>query len=312
MHRFERFIFEMNHLLVILLPLFFLAVHEFSVISGRCPCESCITKRQFLERFNLIGKSNQEAECNPLPPTVITATPKRTIDLAFNPRGLIAYGNYVFVSGNDGNVHKYDDEGNFIATFDIPLGNPQFLEIYDNKLYAPNLGKDVYVKSLCDDVDNFESFFTTSFAGLYAIKFTPDGSHFLLTASSNVHVFNSQSLTLVSIITIPSGSTRKVQFDADGNMYVSSASTIIYKYDNNFNFVSTIDYSPDAFHVDGWIFQCDGSKILGDHAGRVIFVDKDDNEVEVQGRFTGIFDVAITKSGALFLSDVNTKKVIIY
>ena len=63
-----------------LLVLFFLAAFQFSVISGQCPCESCITKRQFLERFNLIEKSNQEAECNPLPPTVITATPKRVIE----------------------------------------------------------------------------------------------------------------------------------------------------------------------------------------------------------------------------------------
>ena len=117
---------------VILLPLFFLAV-QFSVISGQCPCESCITKRQFLERFNLIEKSNQEAECNPLPPTVITATPKRTIDLVL-PFGMIAYGNYVFVAELNSEmptVHKFDHEGNLIAT-----GQPLFLEIYDNKLYV--------------------------------------------------------------------------------------------------------------------------------------------------------------------------------
>ena len=96
-------------------------------------------------------------------------------------------------------------------------------------------------------------------------------------------------------------------------MYVSSASALIYKYDENFNFVSTMNYSPEVFHIDGWIFQCDGSKILADRSGKVIFVDKDDNVVQVYtaGFFRPV-DVAITKNGALFVSDVGARKVLCF
>ena len=305
----------MKGLLVILLPLFFLAV-QFSVISGQCPCESCITKRQFLERFNLIEKSNQEEECNPLPPTVITATPKRVLDFPIGQaHGLIAFGNYVFMAANgDGMVRKFDHEGNLIATFSVPSGFPGFLEIYDNKLYVTASDNMIYVKSVCDDSDNFVIFLTASFTGITSIRFTPDGSLFLVTSSNKVYVFNSQSLTIVNTITTPSNA-RVIQFDYDGSMLVSAHNSALYRYDpdDNFNLLNTIIYLGVSI-IDGWIFQCDGSKILADRVGRVIFVDKDDNVVQIQTApgYSIIIDVAITKNGALFVTDVNARKVFIY
>ena len=147
----------------------------------------------------------------------------------------------------------------------------------------------------------------------FSIRFTPDGSHFLVTTASNVYAFNSQSLTLVNTITIPSAFTLVIQFDSDGSMLVSTRTNVLYRYDENFNSSNTITYPEATIRIDGWIFQCDGSKILADREGRVIFVDQNDTIVQIQTapEYSITADVAITKNGALFVSDVFANKVFI-
>ena len=299
----------MKELLVVLLPLFFLTV-QFSVISGRCCCE----EPSIVDKDNNI--SPDQKECNPLPPTVITATPKKVIDFADTGiQGLIADGNYVFVAGEtDKSVHKYDIEGNFIEKFSVPTdGFPTFFEIYDNNLYVTGSYETIFFKSV-DGSDPFKAFVTVV-SNNYAImsfRFTPDGSHFALTSAYVIRVYNSQSLELVTTITSPSSYARVIQFDSDGNLYVSSFSSEIHKYDKNFKFIETINYS-GAGVIDGWIFQCDGSQILADRMGRVIFADKDDDVVKIHtAGYSDIMDVTIAKNRALFVSDHTAKKLFIY
>ena len=80
----------------------------------------------------------------------------------------------------------------------------------------------------------------------------------------------------------------------------------IYVYNEGYAFDRTITY-PEANTIDAWLFQCDGSIILVDLAGKVIFVDKDDNiQVHTDG-FADVTGVAVTDSGALFIIDRDNK-----
>ena len=84
-------------------------------------------------------------------------------------------------------------------------------------------------------------------------------------------------------------------------------------YSKNYEFVRTITY-PGAGKVDGWLFQCDGSKILADRSGQILFVDKDDSvqQVHTDDGFDTLVGVAITESGALFVLDSDANKFFIY
>ncbi len=304
----------MNKLLALLL-FFFLAVHHVSVVSGLCPCE-CITKRQLLERFQLIETRNASELCNPLPPTIITATPKRVISFTTRPYGIITDGNTVFVAEYDaGKVHKFDHEGNLLKIFSIPSGYATFMEIREDKLYLTNHQDTIYIKSVCNDDDDFVVFVSPGFVPI-AIRFTPSGSHFLVGEhiKGKVHVFNTQSKDIVQTITIIGSSVdeRDIHFDTNGNMLISTYNSQIYTYDENFNILQSVTY-PGAGQIDGWIFQCDGSKILADRSGKVIFVDKDDNIVQIHTEgYSSIGHIGTTKNGAIFVSDLSLKKVFIY
>ncbi len=96
-------------------------------------------------------------------------------------------------------------------------------------------------------------------------------------------------------------------------MLITTFSSQIHTYDENFNFLHVVTY-PGANVMFGWIFQCDGSKILADRMpGAVIFVDKDDNVVQIHtAGYSSICHVGITESGALFISDLGLDKVFIY
>ncbi len=103
-----------------------------------------------------------------------------------------------------------------------------------------------------------------------------------------------------------------MNFDTNGNMLISTFNAQIHSYDENFNFLQTVTY-PGTGQIDGWIFQCDGSKILADRMGAVIFVDKDDNVVQIHTEgYSDIGYVGITESGALFVTEINLKKLLIY
>ncbi len=59
---------------------------------------------------------------------------------------------------NAGKVHKFDHEGNLLKIFNLPSGRAAFLEIRDDKLYVTNQRDTIYVKSVCNDDDDFVVF----------------------------------------------------------------------------------------------------------------------------------------------------------
>ncbi len=103
-----------------------------------------------------------------------------------------------------------------------------------------------------------------------------------------------------------------MHFDASDNLYISNLSPRLHVYDKEYQYNRTITYA-DAERIEGWVFQCDGGKVLSDRTGKVIFVDKDDNllQVHMQG-FSELRNVAITESGALFVIDFQANKMLIY
>ena len=93
-----------------------------------CPVCNCISKRRLLELLNIINAT--VPECNPLPSSIVTATPKRIVTVSI-PIGIIADGNDIYVDSNMppvGVVSKYDQDGNLITTFSFLKGGHVFLK----------------------------------------------------------------------------------------------------------------------------------------------------------------------------------------
>ncbi len=134
---------------------------------ARCPNCNCITKRQLLENLDLIPSRL----CNPLQPSIVTTTPKKMITIP-NPIGIIANGNYVYVSqyetgSKNGVVSKYNQDGNLEATFSVPEGTPRFLEIKCGNLYVVSRYdfddvRKIFVKSLLNESQPFSEFLDLS------------------------------------------------------------------------------------------------------------------------------------------------------
>ena len=280
-----------------------------------CPDCNCISKRRLLELLNLIP-----SQCNPLQSSIITATPKRVVTVT-QPNSVIADGNTVYVAEGDANngfVSKFDQDGNLLATFgnDVFPRRPRKLEVRGGNLYATafsasNGASVVFVKSTSNDTDQFRVLVNLPHLITYA-RFTPNGRHILITVfSTNMIIVYNLDFTVNTTVTIPSGAARDIHFDTCNNVYITNRLSEIYVYNEGYAFDRTITY-PEANTIDAWLFQCDGSKILVDLAGKVIFVDKDDNiQVHTDG-FADVTGVAVTDSGALFISDRDNNKLFIY
>lgn len=279
-----------------------------SYTNAACPCQ-CMSKRQFLESLQLI-----EPLCDPVPSSIITDTPAKTITTIQRPYGAFAYGNDVFVAGfADATVYRFDSDGDMKASYSVP-GMPTFMEIRNYKLYVTNHVDAIYVKSVCDD-EPFEEFLSGLAYAPISIRFTPDGSHFLVGRhhQATVDIYFTENSTVAGTITTPLPTDERViHFDSDGNMHISSYQKDILVFNSNYQFVRRITYD-EAVYIDGWVFQCDESRVLADRSGKVLFIDKDENVQRVVSTgFASIGHVAITKDGTLFVTDFDAHRVFIY
>ncbi len=277
-----------------------------------CPDCNCITKRRFLELMNLIPTQ----VCNPVQPSIITATPKKAITLN-SPISVLANGNDVYVADSTSDspfVFKYDQNGNLKESISIPK-KTFFLEIKNNNLYAvarKDSTTTIYVKSIANMTDPFREFLQLPQNSNY-MRFTPSGDQILIGKNlmNSIVVYN-LDFTVNTTIMLPSGKARDIHFDAECNLYISNLVSQIYVYNQEYDLIRTINY-PGTELLDGWLFQCDGGKILADREGKVVFVDKDDTVQQIfTNGYNSLRDVALTESGSLFLTDIRANKLLVY
>ena len=132
-----------------------------------------------------------------------------------------------------------------------------------------------------------------------------------MTQTTEVNVYNTDDLSINTTFSLPSGVARDMHFDTASNVHIAGLSPEIHVYDKNYEFVRTITY-PGAEKIDGWVFQCDGGKILADQKGKVVFVDKHDNVQQIHTGYGSPRNIAITKSRALFVIDFQQDKLFVY
>ena len=189
---------------------------------------------------------------------------------------LFTKSNDVFITGFfDGQVYRYDLAGNFKDKFGVP-GNPTMMDIRGNILYITNHADAVYTKDI-SIIDSPVTKTLTLDTQPIGIKISDDGKRLYVGLDGGViRVFN-ENLVKIGEMKINDRS-RKILLDADGNINVGSYSSKIYVFNRNYQLVRIDQFS--AGNIDGYLNNCDGSRILADRSGKIIFVDKNRQTVK--------------------------------
>ena len=223
---------------------------------------------------------------------------------------LFTKSNDVFITGfGDGHVYRYDLAGNFKDKFAMP-GNPTMMDIRGNILYITDHRNGVYTK----DVSNTSPVkkILTLNAAPVGIKISDDGKMLYVGLDAGVvHIYNEK---LVKIGEMKMNARpRKILIDADGNINVGTYASKIYVFNKNYELVRIDEFS-GASNIDGYVINCDGSKILADRSGKIIFVNKNGQIEKTIGGYSSPADVGVAPDSdqTLWVADTHGNKVYLY
>ena len=245
-------------------------------------------------------------------------SPKKVITGIRGPHNvLITPSNDVFIPGYfDKFLYRYDIQGNFKKKYKVPSGNPMMLDLHDGELYVTNLmGNTVYTAKFCNgELGPFRPFiFQSKPTGF---KISKDGSRTYVSEyhSGRIHMYNC-ALNKIGTFLLPKPSfdPTEIQFDLDGNINVPSYNPKIHVYSKTGVLIRTITH-PGAKAIQGFFNNCDGTRVLADRSGKVVFAHADGSTIKVISGY-GMkqpADVTIAPDGTLWVADVIGNKVFLF
>ena len=230
------------------------------------------------------------------------------------PFGAIANGNDVYITGYfNHKIYRFNQEENpGTAAAEIiasPSTNPLFFDIKDDLLYVTALSNSVYRKPLRGGA--FEKVITMTQP--VGISWSPDGELLIVGEwrSFNIIVYNKnfqRQRSFKSCTVYP----RDISFDSDGNIRIATYSNKICIYDRNtFKLIST-KVIQDAVNTEGYMVHCDGTIILADRGGKLLFLNKDYSKIKTITGFTSLGDVALDEEGTLYVTDLFAHKIYLF
>ena len=254
---------------------------------------------------------------NPRDPKTVGA-PKKVITGIKGPHSIVfTRSNEVYITGwFDGFLYRLDLAGNIKEKFKVPTGNPSQLDIRGDTLYITNAAKTVYIKQLLGHKP-FRPFLDNQNRP-FGLRISEDGLRVyvseLLTGIIRVYDNN---LKLIGTMRIPAPDKHphKIMFDANGNVNVAGYSPRIYVYNKHNCFVRAINH-PGTQRIDGFVNYADGSRVLADRGGQVVFADKNGKTIKsIRGYgMREPADVAIAPDSdrTLWVADVIGHKVYLF
>ena len=258
-----------------------------------------------------------QLECFQRNPTTVKS-PKKVITGINGPHNiLITKRNEVYITGYfDRFLYRLDLAGNILEKFKLPTGSPCMLDMRGDTLYITNVANTVYSKQLFGH-QPFRPFLTKLNQPV-GFRISKDGSRIYVTEwqTGIVRIYD-RKLKLIGTIRIPSPDRypRKVLFDANGNVNIAAYSPRIYVYNDQNSLIRTVNH-PGARNIDGFVNNCDGSRVLADRSGQVVFADEKGKTIKTIRGF-GMrqpADVAIAPDSArtLWVADVIGHKVFLF
>ena len=253
--------------------------------------------------------------CEPLKFDGITASnAEHVISGIGGAFGAIANGNDVYITGYfNGYVYRYNSQiGNGIQQLEalrLPTGNPTFLDIHDGFLYVTSHVNSVYRKPLIGG--EFELQFQQYKP--VGIKWSSDGERLLVSEweTSKVHVYN-YDLQRIHTFTHCATYAREISFDSNDNIRISTYTPKICIYDGkNYQLIEQTPIS-GASNTEGYLVHCDGSIILADRGGKLLFLDKNYQTLRTITGYASLGDVALTTDGTLYVTDISRSEIYLY
>ena len=129
--------------------------------------------------------------------------------------------------------------------------------------------------------------------------------------TSKVHVYN-DALERIHTFTHCATYPREISFDSNDNIRISTYTSKICIYDGkNYQLTEETPIS-DASNTEGYLVHCDGSIILADRGGKLLFLDKNYQTLRTITGYASLGDVALTTDGTLYVTDISRSEIYLY
>ena len=230
------------------------------------------------------------------------------------PFGALANDNDVYITGYyNQKVYRSNQEENpgtaAAETITSPSSNPLFFDIKDDLLYMTAFSNSVYRKPLRGGA--FEKVITMTQP--VGISWSPDGELLIVSEwrSRNIIVYD-KYLQKKTSFKFCDQYARDISFDSNGNIRIATYSNKFCIYESKTFHLIKIETIIDAVKTEGYMVHCDGTIILGDRGGKLLFLNKDYSKIKTITGFTSLGDVALDEEGTLYVSDFGANKIYLF
>ena len=198
-----------------------------------------------------------------------------------------------------------------VAVVSSPSTSPLFLDIKDGFLYMTALSNSVYRRNLRKAGSNFEKIITMTEP--VGIGWSPDGEQLLVSEwlSGKVIVYNT-NFQVKTQFHAGVTNVRDISFDSNGNIRIATYTNQIRIFDKNTYKLIATKIIAGAVNTEGYTVHCDGTIIVADRSGKLLFLNKDYVTLKTITGFTSLGDVAITTDGTLYVTDLSAHKIYLY
>ena len=261
------------------------------------------------------GAGGGGSVCKPLNfQNVEVGKAKLVINAVSGAFGAIADGNDVYITAYFSNkLYRFNQATNpgKTAVSVLPtFVNPVWLAVKDRELFMTAFSGNVYRKNLRNSGSSFEKVITMTQP--VGIRWSPDGTKLLVgQANSNILVYNA-NFQFVTKFNAGVTYARDITFDSNGNIRIATYKNEIRIFDKNTYKLIATKIITGASNTGGLTEHCDGTIIVADHAGKLLFLNKDYGTLKTVTGFAGVGDVAISEDGILYVTDYRACKVYLY